>query len=201
MLVLYAQPSFSSFTSRFCSFKSSTLLSRRAISRLDKRPTALSINSSTGVTLASYGKLCPKFSRPRSSVFSRLPTSYTHKDFFFSQRHRKNSVQRSRKSRRTYTSTYSTAHKRRSFQSSFFKNKAPTLFSNPPTFFFQETCNFNSAASTRPTYDVACEGCPRRYQGPGVQKVCPTRMPSSAIDTRKRFRPRNGFSPQKQPES
>ncbi len=111
-------------------------------------------------------------------------------------------VQRSRKSQCAYTSRYSTAHEQRSFRSPFFKNKAPTLFCAPPTtFFFQETCNFDSAASTRPTYDVACKGCPQRYQGPGVQKVSPTRMPSGTVRTRKWFHPRNGFSPQKRPES
>jgi hypothetical protein len=39
--------------SNFCSSENSTLFPRRAASRLSKRLTALSIDSSTGVTLAS----------------------------------------------------------------------------------------------------------------------------------------------------
>ncbi len=52
---------FPSFNSRFCSSKSSTLLSCCAVSRLGKRPTALSIDSSTGVTHASRGNSASKF--------------------------------------------------------------------------------------------------------------------------------------------
>ncbi len=51
--MFYADPFFVSFNSIFCSSESSTLLPCCAASRLSKRPTALSIDSSTGVTLAS----------------------------------------------------------------------------------------------------------------------------------------------------
>jgi hypothetical protein len=61
MLVLYTQPSFSSFISRFCLSKSSTLLSCRAVSRLGKRPTALLIDSSTGGLLPPRGNSAQKF--------------------------------------------------------------------------------------------------------------------------------------------
>jgi hypothetical protein len=47
-----------SLNSNFCSSQNSTLLPCRAASRLSKRLAALSINSSTGVTLTSQGKLC-----------------------------------------------------------------------------------------------------------------------------------------------
>ena len=49
------RPLFPSFNSRFCSSESSTLLPCHAAFRLSKRPMALSIDSSTGVTLASWG--------------------------------------------------------------------------------------------------------------------------------------------------
>jgi hypothetical protein len=51
-LVFYANPFFLPLTSGFCSSENSMLLPCCAASRLSKRPTALSIDSSTGVTLA-----------------------------------------------------------------------------------------------------------------------------------------------------
>jgi hypothetical protein len=53
-------PFYLSFNSRFCSRESSTLLSRCAVSRLGKRPTALSIDSPTGVIHASRGNSASK---------------------------------------------------------------------------------------------------------------------------------------------
>jgi hypothetical protein len=56
------RPLFPSFNSRFCSSESSTLLPHCAASRLREGPTALSIDSSTGGTLASWGNsTSPKF--------------------------------------------------------------------------------------------------------------------------------------------
>jgi hypothetical protein len=74
------RPLFPSFNSRFCASKSSMLLPCRAASRLSKGPTALLIDSSTGVTLASWGNsTSPKFRdlevlSPRDSL-----QSSTHK--------------------------------------------------------------------------------------------------------------------------
>jgi hypothetical protein len=60
--VFYADPFFVSFNSRFCSPENSMLLPCCAASRLSKRPTALSINSSTGVRpLLPRGNSASKF--------------------------------------------------------------------------------------------------------------------------------------------
>jgi hypothetical protein len=53
--VFYANPFFLPLNNSLCSSENSTLLPRCAASRLSKRLTALSIDSSTGVTLASWG--------------------------------------------------------------------------------------------------------------------------------------------------
>jgi hypothetical protein len=59
------------------------------------------------------------------------------------------------------------------------------LLKQPPTFFLQETHNFYSKTSTRPTYDVSCKGCSHRHQRQGVQKVCPMRTSSCTLHAKK----------------
>jgi hypothetical protein len=78
MLMFYANPFFLPSTVDFVHLDS-TLLSCCAVSRLGKRPTALSIDSPTGVTHASRGNSTSSKLRSRSSVLPRLPTSNTHK--------------------------------------------------------------------------------------------------------------------------
>jgi hypothetical protein len=84
-----------------------------------------------------------------------------------------------------------------SFFGPFLKNKVSMLPEQPPKFFFQETHYFNSETHIMPMYNVSSKGCSQRHQGQGVQKVCPMRMPSSALRAGKGSHPGNGFCPQK----
>jgi hypothetical protein len=129
----------------------------------------------------------------------RLPTSSTHEGI--RQCHRQNSTQQTRNFRCASKSTCPMAHEQKIFFEPFLKNKLPMLLKQPPTFFLQETHNFNSKTSTRPTYDVYCKGCSRRHQGQGVRKVCPTRTSPCTLRARKGSHPRNGFPGPKSDQS
>ncbi len=78
--MFYANPFFLPSNSNFCSSENSMLLPPHAAFRLSKRLIALSINSSTGLTLAPKRKLCISdfWGLAVLSLWDSLPSS-THK--------------------------------------------------------------------------------------------------------------------------
>jgi hypothetical protein len=75
----------------------------------------------------------------------------------------------------------------------FSRTRSQCFLSNPPNFFLQKAHSFDSKTSTRPTFDVSCNGCSQRHQGQGVQKVCPARMSSGTLRARKKIPSKKQF--------
>ncbi len=158
---LFFQP----LNSNLCSSENSRLLPCCATPRLNKRLTALSIDSSTEGDPCLLGEtLHLWFPWSSSAVSSRLPMEQ-HPRRFQVTSPPKNPPNRRENFWCTYKSTSPMAHKQKSFFKPFLKNKVPTLLKRPPTSFFQEAHNFYSKTSTRPTYNVSFKGCSQRHQG------------------------------------
>ncbi len=140
-MVFLTNPFFQSLTSNFCSSENSMLLPCRAASRMNKRLTALSINSSTEGYLCLLGEtLHHWFPRSSSAVSSRLPTEQ-HPQRFQVMSPPKILPNRQENFWHTYMSMCPTAHEQKSFFNLFLKNRVPMLLKWPPTFFFQEAHN------------------------------------------------------------
>jgi hypothetical protein len=153
---------------------------------------ALSIDSSTGVTLASKGKFCISNFQGLGVLSLRDPLwRSTQKGIRCCCN--QNSTQQPSTFRRTYKSTCPTAHEQSSFSGCFLENKVSTVCQQPPTFVFQETHFFDSKTPTRPTYNVSSKSCSQWHQGQGVQKVHPTRKSSSSLRARRRIPSKKRF--------